>query len=328
MKKTFFYLAIASLSFLACSKSDDSNPSVSSEESTTVFYTDTFNIYSTDLKGGSRKLVTSEGPSNSTSNNYIIATVYVPTSNRLAYIYTEKYDQPFFLKTCNLDGSDKKTIKTFPAFTQIGLLKATSDGQIFYTLPGKPFPNQTPSKTFSIKADGTGETEITQQVYASTSDPDLISADGKGVLLNGGYFAVIVNGTFDERNSFNVLTNEEKDQTKIKQLSLSNDASKLTFAQKTATAGQYEIRIKNVVKDAPTSTVLYTLNIPSDASEFTLSLKFVNGTKNILVSYGKFTSPKGSVNDYTNCDLIDAVSGKVTNTWKFMGDEIYNPFTN
>src|SRR5690606_30043181 len=109
------------------------------------------------------------------------------------------------LKTCKLDGSDKKTIKTFPAFTQVGVIKATSDGQVIYTLPGKPFPNQTASKTFSIKADGTGETEITQQIYIAVSDPDLISADGKGILSISGYFAKIVNGTFDERNSFQVL---------------------------------------------------------------------------------------------------------------------------
>ncbi|MBD3750527.1 MAG: hypothetical protein IE931_13640 [Sphingobacteriales bacterium] len=46
MKKALFYLAIISLSFLACSKNDNPNPTPSSEESSTVFYTDTFNIYS------------------------------------------------------------------------------------------------------------------------------------------------------------------------------------------------------------------------------------------------------------------------------------------
>ncbi|HTN20197.1 MAG TPA: hypothetical protein VL125_06960 [Pelobium sp.] len=325
MKKALFYLIIVSLSFLACSKSDDNGPASSSNVSTSVFYTDTFNIYSTDLKGGSRKLVTAELPN--TGNNYIYATAYIPTANRLVYIYTEAYDKPFFLKTCKLDGSDKRTIKTFPAFTNVGLVKATSDGQIIYTLPGKPFPNQTASKVFSIKADGSGETEITLPLYASISDPDLISTDGKGVLSANGYFALLVNGVFDERNSFQVLTNEIADKTKILELSLSNDATKLVFAQQTAVTGQYEIRIKNVVKDAPVSTVLYTINIPSDANESSLSLRFVNGTKNILVSYGKLSFPKGSPNDYTNCDLIDVATGKVTQTWKFMGDEIYDPVT-
>ncbi|MBD3750807.1 MAG: hypothetical protein IE931_15105 [Sphingobacteriales bacterium] len=282
--------------------------------------------HSTDLKGENRKLVTTEGPN--TNNNYINSTAFIPTVNRLVYIYSEAYNKPFFLKTCNLDGSDKKTIKTFPAGTNVGLVKATSDGKIFYTLPGNSYPNQTPSKTFSMKADGTEEVEIKVPLYASISDPDLVSADGNGILSTNGYFGVIVNGIFDELKSFNVLLNEVKDQTLISDLSLSNDATKLTFAQKTGIAGQYEIRIKNVVKDAPTSTVLYTLNIPSDASEYSLSLHFVNGTKNILVSYGKFTFPKGSANDYTQCELLDAATGKVTQTWKFMGDEIYNPTTN
>lgn len=326
MKKTIFYLAIASISFLACSKSDDSNPTSASAESNTVFYTDTFNIYSTDLKGGNRKLVTSEGPN--TNNNYIYATAYVPTANRLVYVYTEKYDKPFFLKTCKLDGSDKKTIKTFPAFTRIGLVKATSDGLIFYTLPGNPFPNQTPSKTFSIKADGTGETEITQQVYNSISDTDLISADGKGILSTSGYFFKLVNGTFDEANSFNILLNEEKDQTKIKELMISADALKVAFMQKTAVAGQYEIRIKDLIKNAPVSKVIYTVNLPSDSFDFSLEMCFVNGSKNILIKYGKFTSPQGSPNDFTNCELIDAATGNVTQTWKFMGDDIGSVLTN
>ncbi|WP_147387919.1 hypothetical protein [Pelobium manganitolerans] len=328
MNKIFLLLALASFTFFGCSKNDDAdnNPPASNGASTAVFYVDTLNIYSTDLKGANRKLVTSEG--SNTGNNYIAEAVYVPKAERIAYIYTEAYDKPFFLKTCKLDGSDKKTIKTFAAFTDLGLIKATADGQIIYTLPGKPFPNQTPSKTFSIKADGTGEAEINVSVYAGVSDPDWISADGKGVLLSGGYFALIVNGTFDERNSFNVLANEEKDQNKISEISLSNDATKLVFAQQTSVTGKYEIRIKDVKKDAPTSTVLYTLNIPADADQYTLSLSFVSGTKYVLASYGKFTSPKGAANDYTNCDLIETASGKVAQTWKFMGDEIYNPFSN
>ncbi|MEO5910094.1 MAG: hypothetical protein ABIP95_04355 [Pelobium sp.] len=326
MKKYFLYFTVVLFAFLSCSKNDDSTgtPSGIKGESTTVFYTDTFKIYSTDLKGGNRKLVVDEGPNNSSSNNYIYSTAYVPTANKLVYIYTEFYDKPFFLKTCNLDGTDKKIIKTFPAFTNVGLVKATSDGQIFYTLPGKPFPNQTPSKTFSIKADGTGETEVTQQFYVNITDPNLISTDGKGILSPSGYFGVLVNGTFDERNSFNLLLNEEKDKTKYKSIILSADATKAAFLLSTSTIGKFEVRIKNVKKDEPTSTVLYTLNIPADANQYGGTIRFVNGTKNILIYYGKFTGPKGSSNDYTNCELIDVATGKVTQTWKFTGDEIYN----
>ncbi len=327
MKKTLFYLAIASLSFLACSKNDDPNsgPSGSSDVSTTVFYTDTFNVYSTDLKGGNRKLVVSEGPSNSSSNNYIYSVSYVPVANRLVYVYTERYNEPFFLRTCKLDGSDKKTIKTFPTGTNLGLVKAFSDGKIMYVIPGKLYPNQTPSKSFLINADGTGETEVNVPFYTNIEEPDLISTDGKGVLAPTGYFAIINNGVFDERNSFNILLNEDKDQTKFMDLILSNDAKKAAFVQTTTANRKYEIRIKNVVKDAPVSTVLYTVNILAEANDQAPKIHFVNGSKNILMSYGKFTSPKGSPNDYTYCEIIDTTTGKVTQSWKFMGDNVYRP---
>ncbi len=326
MKKQIIYLALIVVSFFACAKSDNNEPSPSSSElSNVVFYVDTFAIYSTDLKGGNRKLIVSEGPN--TNNNYFKGVDYLAKSKKMVYLYTERYDQPFFLRTCNLDGTDKKTIKTFAAFTSVGLIKATTEGKIIYTLPGKTYPNQTASKVFSINVDGTGETEINAPYYATMYDKNLISADGKGVLSESGYFAVIVNGTFDERNSFNILTNEDKDQTKIRNLTMSKDATKAAFIQTTGVDRKYEVRIKNVKKDAPTATVLYTINIISDADDGIPSITFTNGSKNILVNYGKFTSPRGSVNDYTYCELIDTSSGKVVQSWKFMGDDIYRPFT-
>lgn len=326
MKKTLFYLAMASLSFLACSKSDDNSPSPSSSNaSTTVFYTDTLNIYTTDLKGGNRKLAVSEAPY--TGNNYFRGTAYVAKSKKIAYLYTEAYNKPFFLRTCNLDGSDKKTIKTFAAGTNVGIIKATSEGKIIYTVPGQSYPDQTASKVFSINVDGTAETEINVPFYASVTNPDLISADGKGALDQSGYFALMVNGTFDERNSFNILLNEDKDKTKIRNLTMSKDATKVAFIQTTGVTKKYELRIKDLKKDSPAAIVLYTINISADANDVTPSITFVNGSKNILVSYGKFTSPQGSVNDYTYCELIETSNGNVTQSWKFMGDDIFSPFT-
>lgn len=323
MKKKLFYMAIASLSFLACSKSNDGSPSSSSNESTTVFYVDTFTIYSTDLKGENRKLVVSEGPN--TNNNYFGGTAYVAKSNKMAYLYTEAYNKPFFLRTCNLDGTDKKTIKTFQPGTQIGIIKATTDGKIIYTMPGAAYPNQTASKAYAINVEGTGEKELTIPLYASIYNPELISADGNGILDESGYFALIVNGVFDERNSFNVLLNEDK--SKIRNLTMSKDATQLAFVQETSTSRRYEVKVKAIKKDAPAASVLYTVNISADANDDTPSVTFVNGAKNILVSYTKFTSPRGSSDDYTHCELITTNDGKVVKTWNFTGDAL-RPFTN
>jgi len=321
MKKTLFYLAIASLSFLACAKDDDPNsgPQASEGVSTTAFYVDTFRIYSTDLKGGNRKLVVDEDLKS--QNNYVTQISVIPTTQQLVYGYYDGVSRATQIKTCKFDGSSVKVVKTIASGSSVGFVKGIFDGSIYYqtnTFTG----GMIASKTFSIKADGTGETELQGFLYEFNIREAQISSQGKGVLSNSGYFGVIANGKFDERNSFNILLNEDKDLTKIKGLSLSNDAKKAAFLQSTTTLGKYEIRIKDVIKDAPTSTVLYTLNIPADADQYGGNIRFVNGSKNLLVYYGKFTSPKGSANDFTNCDLIDIATGKVTQTWKFTGDDI------
>ncbi len=319
MKKTLFYLAIASLSFLACSKSDDPKPEIggSSEVSTTVFYTDSFRIYTTDLKGGNRKLLID----GKIAGNGVGTPAVLP-SKQLVYIYYDGAKKLRQLKVSNFDGSNEKVIKTFDNDgSYAGFVKTFADGSIIYQTSIYNNYGFT-SRTFSIKADGTGEKEIILPLYANVQNRDLISRDGKGILDETGYFAVVVNGTFDERNSFNILMNEEKDKTKIKKLTLSNDATKAAFVQLTSTIRKYEIRIKDVKKDAPATTVLYSVNINSEASDQAPDIHFVNGTKNLLVSYGKFTSPRGSVNDYTYCELLDTSNGKVTQSWKFMGDDI------
>lgn len=321
MKKTLIYLAIASLSILACSKKDDStpNPSAGSGVSTKVFYVDTFRIYSTDLSGANRKLVVDEDLKS--QNNYVTQISVLPNTQQLVYGYYDGVTRASQIKTCKFDGSGVKVIKTISSGTSIGFIKGISDGNIYYQ--ANIFSGGTvASKAFSIKADGTGETELQGFLYATNIKEAQISNQGKGILGNDGYFAKITNGVFAEADSYNIFLNEEKDKTKLKSIILSADATKAAFLQSTTTLGKYEVRIKDNLKTAPTSTVLYTLTIPADANQYGADVHFVNGSKNLLVTYGKFTSPKGSANDYTNCDLIDATTGKLDKTWKFTGDDI------
>ena len=323
MKKTLFYLAIASLSFLACTKNDNTNPSQGGGGtlgvSTTVFYVDTFRIYSTDLKGGNRKLVVDEDLKS--QNNYITQISILPTTQQLVYGYYDGVSRGTLIKTCKFDGSSVKVIKSINAGSSIGFVKGTSDGNIYYQT--NTFTGGTvASRTFSIKADGTGETELQGFLYGANINEAQISNQGKGVLSRDGYFGVIANGVFDERNSFNIFLNEDKDKTKFRTIILSADAKKAAFLLSTSTTGKYELRVKDVIKDVSASTVLYTLNIPADANQYSPHIYFVNGSSNVLVAYGKFTSPKGSPNDFTNCDLVDIATGKVTQNWKFTGDDI------
>jgi hypothetical protein len=325
MKKTLFYLAIASLSFLACSKKDDPKPDLgggTSGVSTTVFYADTFRIYSTDLKGGNRKLVVDEDLKS--GNNYIGDVSVLQAKQQLVYSYTTVYTEPQQIKICKFDGSDKKVIKALPIGSYVEFLKFFTDGNIFYSIITNNGPT-TSYRLFSINADGTGEKEITIPLYANVQNPDLTSADGKGVLNQTGYFSVITNGTFDERNSFNIFINEEI--SKIKEVTLSNDATKAAFVQSTETQFKYEIRIKDVKAVAPKTTVLYTLNLNSTVGDQSPSLHFVNGTKNLLISYGKGNSGRLTGDSYTICELIDTTTGKLVDTWKFTGDDIYRPTT-
>lgn len=84
---------MASISFLACSKKDDTTlnngANGASGISTTVFYADTFRIYSTDLKGGNRKLIVDEDLKS--QNNYIGQISVLPINQQIVYTYSQVY---------------------------------------------------------------------------------------------------------------------------------------------------------------------------------------------------------------------------------------------
>ncbi len=317
---------MASLSFFACTKNEDTtlnNGNGISGVSTTAFYVDTFRIYSTDLKGANRKLVVDEDLKS--QNNYISQISVLPATQQVVYSYRTSLLLPQQIKICKFDGSDKKVLKTLASNqSSVGLVKGTADGYVIYQV--NTFQGSTiSSKTYSMKADGTEEKELQGFLYALNINEAQISNLGKGVLGNDGYFFKINNGLFAEAESFNIFLNEDK--SKIIKPIISADATKAAFIQTTGTLGKYDIRIKDNLKTAPTSTVLYTLTIPADADQYSVSIYFVNGAKNIMISYGKLTFPRGSLNDYTNCDLIDVATGKISQTWKFTGDNVSRAVT-
>ena len=324
MKKQLLYLILLALSFMACTKEDNSSggPSNSSDVSSTVFYVDTFRIYSTDLKGNSRKLVVDEDLKS--GNNYISDLTYLPTAKKLVYGYSIMSNQPIQIKSSNVDGSDKKIIKTLTAGLNLNFIKGTSDGQIFYqTVQNNGSTIAT--KTYSMKADGTSETELQGFLYAFNIAQEQISTEGKGIINNDGYFAKIKNGVFIEAESFNLFLNEDK--TKINFPIVSADATKIAFISPTTTLRKYDIRIKDAVKDAATSKILYSITLPADVNDVAPRISFLNGNKSILAYYGKFTFPKGASTDFTHCELIDVSTSTAIN-WKFTGDEIYTIVTN
>ncbi len=311
-------LAIASL--YSCSKSNvepDPEPSTPGAlTNTTVFYADTFRIYSTAFGGGLRKLVVDEDIKS--GNNYIITMSPIPGKGVIAYAYTTGYLTASVIKTVKVDGTDKKTIKTLPVGCRLNFLKGIIDGKLYYGISYNE-GTTTVTKSYVINADGSNEKELTGIPNLNFTPNTQISGQGLGILATGGYFAKLKNGVFDELNSFAALTNETT--ADIQRMAISEDATKLALLYKTASASKFEVRVKDLTKTAAKATTVYTVTIDAETSPYNFDILWANGAKNIIFYNGKFTMPSGSAADYTKCEFIDVEKGTATN-WKFTGDEI------
>ncbi len=319
MKKSLFYLAIASLSFLACSKSDDSNngPPASDGLSTKVFYQQRHQIYSTNLKGENKKTVVEEA--DKSQSNYIFRpSIMGIASKQIVYAYADDSKATYSIKVVNIDGSNVKIIKTLPKKdTYITLLKGLSNGLVLFQV-NTVMGSVTTNRTFTIKADGTGETELSGAPYDPYLSEQSISADGSSYINSDGKFNKITNGSIDNANSFDLISSAEK--TNFYDDILSGDAKKAALIYYTRPQKKLEIKIKDVVKNSPAAVTLFTAELPANADDETFEICFVNGTKNILVSFSTRTAVQtpNPEPDYTSCQLIDASTGKVINAWKIV----------
>ncbi|MFD2145784.1 hypothetical protein [Mucilaginibacter antarcticus] len=277
-----------------------------------VFYTDTFRVYSTNLAGGDRKLVVDEDLKS--QNNYIGLITAIPGKNKIAYTYTTGGSSGFVIKTADTDGKNIKTIKTMPASNFLGYMKGMSDGRIYFSYG----PVGAPGKNYVMDADGANETQLSTIPPNGRIEARQISTSGKGIIDESGYFMVLNNGVFAEASSFYLLANETK--TTIRQTAVSDDATKLAILYTTANPNVFELRVKDITKTNVAATLVYTVTLASDEITYNVNIQWVNGNKNVLVNYGKFTGPKGLATDYTKCELID-VAAKTAINWKFTGDE-------
>ncbi|RCH56388.1 hypothetical protein DJ568_00570 [Mucilaginibacter hurinus] len=317
MTKKFTLAALLALILFGCSKNNN-NPGPEEENPTgansTVFYADTFRVYKTDMAGGDRKLVVDEDIKS--GNNYIGYLTTIPGKGKVVYTYTTGYQDGTSIRIVNADGSEKKILKTIPAGTTILFIKGVGN-QIFYRT-GVYNGTSVTTKTYAMDADGSNDKELTGIPNGGSITETQISSEGKGILSDDGYFMKLDNGVFKEAESFYAF--KAADKTDMYDIAISADASKGAFLYK-ITDTKYEIRIKDLSATSSFST-LYTLNLPAAASR-SVNILWVNGNKNVMVYWGKFTIPTGSPDDYTQCELIDASTGKAT-IWKFTGDEIGN----
>ncbi len=315
MKNILLFLAVASMTISGCSKKNDNEPSPSKGSSTTVFYIQRTQVYSTDLNGENKKLVIDEV--NKSNNNYISSISIVGKNKQLAYVFADDTNGKFYIRTCNFDGTNIKTIKEIVSKdTYIEFFKGLSNGKIIYQtrvfiLGGAAYADN----SYSVNLDGTAETNINGIGYYNTA-ASLISADGSAFLTyNDGMFTQIVNNVADKANAHSIYGNDAESNYGV---SLSGDGKWVGFLSVSADK-KAEIRIKSTQKDAVASTVLATIDVPAGTDSEQINICFANGSESILLNFGTYTPPLGSVNDQTTCNLIDVASKKITKTWKLTG---------
>ncbi len=335
MKIKLYLFIIAAFAIAACSKKDDASPQtdppVLSGESSTVYFIDTFRVYSTNLSGGDRKLLIDEDLKS--GNNYITSLSVMPSSNKLVYHYTTGYQNATVIKVANADGTNIKTIKTLTVGTQINFLKGITDNKIFYgssiTASGGA---TTASKFYVMNDDGTNEKELPGFPYLSYVDDAEISNQGKGFLSTSSstftpgspskistFFFKLNNGVFVESDSKYVLSDILMDDMASKPI-LSNDITKIAYALKSATTNKIEIKVKDITTPSATATTVYTLTVPAEIKNPYMELYWVSGTQKLLAYYGNWKGGRYATSDSKmTCELIDVAKGTAIN-WVFTGD--------
>lgn len=319
MKIKIVLALIALAVTVSCSKNNNIEPDENiNSKSTSVYYVDTFRIYSTDLTGSNRKLVVDENINS--GNNYISKTAVLPVSGQIVYVYITGYQDPKTIKIVNADGSGKKILKTIPAGTDVAYLKSIDKDRIYYCTytPG----NNSSEKLFSMNADGGDEKEI--KLFLNPVNYNSISKSGNDILA-GNYLMKFKDGVFLEAQSFNVFTTIEISEN-YSVTELSPDGKKLAYIKKTSKNNEFDLMVKDVEVKNGSATKILTCVVSSelvDDAQYTafFDIDWLNTSDKVILSYSKFTFPKGSPNDYTKCELVDLPAAKITASWNFIGDD-------
>ncbi len=347
MKKILF-LAFALSTIISCKKEEVTNiiGGGASGSATTLFaYVDSAQIFTTDLTGGNRKLALAA--ETTTVNEYIGDVQFSADGTKFIYSHNLSGSANVrTLKICNLDGSNKKILKTFGANENNNFLKVLANGKILLgtnTFSG----GAVASRVFTINEDGTGEAAFTQAgfnvSYANSADlsktaRDIIFYSATPPAQGTGYMGRTI--SYLGWSETGVLTGERvienstdvfNDATKAGAVTLSNDGSLVAFAV-LSSATKFDIYTKETKAGAAARKLVYTITVPTDITGVRsneLKLRWLNGTDKLIAYIGKFTGPRGAATDYTQCYLITIGATASTDVnWKFMGDDIYDIIPN
>lgn len=296
-------------------------------KSSTVFFLDTFRVYATDLAGNNKRLVFDEDINS--GNNYFTAVDYSASSKRLIYAYKPGFNIKQELKSINVDGTDKKIIKTLGNTSVFFNFASSFGGKILYSTTEYTTANTIVTETRLIDENGGNDSKV------SWPKPTVAARDGSGYLSisdNYGttiptssiYRVVIKNGVFDEANSFTLpqITGY------IRGSALSSDGNTYIYLlARDPTSTQLDVMSVDLSKKGGLTKKVTTYEFPKTGdgavtSGQSVSLSFANGTTNLILSYGVRTSSGRYANkdDYYFFQLLDTEKGTVASKWKIFND--------
>jgi hypothetical protein len=341
--KRLFVLAFVLTGIISCTK-EDGNTTSSSTTGTAnslLAYVDSAQIFTTDLTGGNRKLAVAA--ETATVNEYLGTVQFSADGTKFIYSHNLSGSANVrTIKSCNLDGSNKKILKTFDATTNNNFLKVLANGKILFgttTFTGGVIA----TKVYTINEDGTGETAFTQSgfgvsnssyTHVSKTGQDLLllatSTPAQGTNFSGriiSYLGWSSTGTLTGERVIENSSDAFNDAAKAGNVAISNDGSLVAFAVLNS-ATKFDIYTKETKAGAAARKLVYSITVPSDianVSSSSLKLRWLNGTDKLLAYIGKFTSPRGAATDYTQCYVITIGATASTDVnWKFTGDDIFD----
>ncbi|RYY38445.1 MAG: hypothetical protein EOO08_14375 [Chitinophagaceae bacterium] len=314
-------LAISVLTLASCSHDSveaPTTPSTPPATSNNIYYVDSAKIYRVSLSGTDRMLIA--GIDTTSPNSFIGSAVRSVDGSKIFFLhYTSGSSQSIKLYSVSSSGTNLQMLKTMQTGgNEYRLLNATADNKILFhqmqvTGGALSYSIQT------IGSDGNGQAQV---VPFPSGSPLLsrIAPNSRWAGIAFGGTATIKTGTATSA-SLGTAT-DVGSPLSSGAYAMSSDGSKIAYAVQNG--GSIDVKVYDIAGNSTTTAFSHV--IVSDIGTFTnytTSVRWVNGTEKLLLSYGKFTSPSGSPSDFTQV-VLHTMSGGADVAWRIHGDEVTN----
>lgn len=323
--KKILYLAFTLVAFVfACKKNNGvTEPKKSQNQSSLVFFVDTFRVYNSDLEGNGLKVSVNEDENS--GNNYI---AYIAYSKSKKFVYSYKpASGNSQIKVANADGSDRKILKTLSNNVNIDFLGSFGD-KILYTSTTNTGPTlSTTVRTMS--EDGSND------ILLNTPAPNLAARNGSTFVSTtedyssttpstNFYVVKFKNGTWDEASSFNI----PKVTNILRASAISDDGNTLVYVTSSDYSTlTYDVYTIDISKKNNTAKKILSHTLPSTGEGAVqyppfISVALANGSSNVIVGYGvnvknqRYATP----DDYYYIQNFDITKNMFIKKWKITGE--------